>query len=139
MTVQFRDLRIREIAPASKASVMNDLKDMDGVWKAVSMVADGKEASRDFLNALVLTVKDGGFTVKTAEEDLAGTFKLNVKATPKTMDVEMKSGEERELFAVYEIEGDNMKVCYSPVTRPTEFSSAEDSKRILATYKRVSH
>jgi hypothetical protein len=53
------------------------------------------------------------------------------------MDVEMDEGDVKKFYAIYELKGDTLKICYDAAARPKEYSSEPDSHRILAVYKRV--
>jgi uncharacterized protein (TIGR03067 family) len=56
------------------------------------------------------------------------------------MDVKPVEGQNqgKTLLAIYELEGDDLKICFVESTkdRPTEFSADKDSGRVLHVYKR---
>jgi hypothetical protein len=43
----------------------------------------------------------------------------------------------KKFYAIYELKGDTLRICYGADARPKEYSSEADSNRILAVYKRV--
>ena len=92
-----------------------------------------------------LAIKDG----KATRTDLAtkkvvneGMLKLDPTAKPKAVDIMYTSGPVKGETdkAIYEIDGDTLKVCYSlepDAERPTEFASKPDGKVFVLSYKRV--
>ncbi len=128
MTVEFRNIRVREIGTASVASALDQ---MQGKWVGSEIIANGRPSNDPA--GIKLSIKGGRFEAVTPDHEINGALKINGKA----MDVIMDEGDIKTFYAIYEVSGDTMKVCYSSVTRPTEFSAPEDSKRILAVYKRT--
>ena len=131
MTVQFRDLRIRELGGSATTASVDGLELMQGKWVGSEIISNGRTS--DDPTGIKLSIKGGRFEAVTPDQEINGALKINGKA----MDVIMDEGDIKTFYAIYEVSGDTMKVCYSPVTRPTEFSAPEDSKRILAVYKRT--
>jgi uncharacterized protein (TIGR03067 family) len=129
MTVEFRDLRIRPLGAAAMAA------SLDGDWKGTQLVFNGEPAGADFLNDLEMNIKGKRFVVTTPERDMRGS--ISVDAVAGTMDVEMDEGDVKKFYAIYELKGDTLKICYDAAARPKEYSSEPDSHRILAVYKRV--
>ncbi len=128
MTVQFRNLRIRELGAASVASALDQ---MQGKWVASEITANGRAS--DDPAGIKLAIKGDRFEVETPDQTIKGALKI----TGKNMEVVMDDGDLKIFYAIFEMNGDTMKVCYSPISRPTEFSAGEDSKRILTVYKRA--
>lgn len=131
MTVQFRDLRIRELGGSSATASLAPLDQMQGKWVGAEVTVNGRAS--DEASGVKLTIKGDRFEAETPDQTIKGALKFNGPA----MEVVMDEGEVRTFFAIYEMGGDTMKVCYSPVSRPTEFTAPADSKRILAVYKRA--
>jgi uncharacterized protein (TIGR03067 family) len=77
------------------------------------------------------------------EDASEATFKIDPKAKPKALDITFTAGRFKgdTVLAIYEIDGDTLKVCYSTTEdgkgRPTEFDTKADSKAVFMTYKRV--
>ena len=130
MTVEFRNIRVREIGGSSATAAMGGLDLMQGRWVASEITANGRVS--DDAAGIKLAIKGDRFEVETPDQTIKGALKIS----GKNMEVVMDDGDLKIFYAIFEMNGDTMKVCYSPVTRPTEFSAAEDSKRILTVYKR---
>ncbi len=128
MTVEFRNIRVREIGAASVASALDQ---MQGKWVASEITANGRVS--DDPSGIKLAIKGDRFEVETPDQTMKGALKI----AGKNMEVVMDEGDLKLFYAIFEMSGDTMKVCYSPISRPTEFSAAEDSKRILTVYKRA--
>ena len=83
---------------------------------------------------------DGKYTVTTGTGVDKGSVKLDVKAKPKTMDINSTEGANKgkTFLAIYDLKDDTLKVCYdlSGKMRPSEFKTAEGSLLFLVTYKR---
>jgi uncharacterized protein (TIGR03067 family) len=69
-----------------------------------------------------------------------GTIKLDPAATPKAVNITYTGGllKGYTLPAIYEVDGDNLKVCFAwqSKERPTAFAGDPDGKTILVIYKR---
>jgi uncharacterized protein (TIGR03067 family) len=98
-----------------------DQKTIQGTWKVV-MIEDGGR-KRDVGDKKVsfgktkITFKDGERTLGD------GTFELDPTKKPKWIDVTQRGN---KMLGIYELEGDNLKVCYNEVPggeRSTEFVS----------------
>ncbi|HXT38674.1 MAG TPA: family 16 glycoside hydrolase [Candidatus Angelobacter sp.] len=135
MTVQFKDIRIKETAAANAAK--SDLEQLQGEWVPVEIVANGDKASQDALDDIRVKITGNRYSVESNNPS-QGTFKIVEGSAPKQMDVTGDDG--TELPAIYEVSGDTFKACYSinGASRPTEFKSAEGSDHVFAVYKRKS-
>lgn len=136
MKVQFRNLRVREIAGGAATTAAAAAPLLDGDWKGTHLVFNGQPAGADFLAELEMNVTGKRFVVTTPERDMRGSMTFDAAAG--TMDVEMDEGDVRKFYAIFELKGDTLKICYDASARPKEYSSEPDSQRILAIYKRVS-
>jgi uncharacterized protein (TIGR03067 family) len=130
MTVEFRDLRIRPLTGAAMSAA-----NLDGDWKGTQLVFNGNPADADFLKDLEMNITGKRFVVTTPDRDMRGSVKIDAGAG--TMDVEMDEGDVKKFYAIYELKGDTLRICYGADARPKEYSSEADSNRILAVYKRV--
>jgi uncharacterized protein (TIGR03067 family) len=131
MTVQFRDLRLKQSTAAA-----SDLDRMQGEWGIGELVANGAKIPADALASAKLKIKTNEYSLDGDSGSSHGTLKLGESASPKSMDATTDDG--TELAAIYEISGDTLKVCYAinGATRPKEFKSAEGSDHVLTIYKR---
>ena len=124
-----------------KADVEKELKKFQGTWTFASVEAGGKEAPAAEFKGMTVTFEGDKYTVKKGDEVIqAGTEKLDLSKSPKTIDVAMTEGPSKGtvMLGIYEIDGDTLKVCFDPEgkKRPTEFKSASGSQT-LVVHKRV--
>ncbi len=134
-----------DAAPAQDAK--KDLALLEGTWAMVSREFMGKKASDEEIKKLNTKVVFKGNTITIWSRD-AGTdeivseltFKLDPTTKPKSLDFTMTSGPTKgqTAVAIYELEGDSLKVCYAvgEAKRPTQFAAANDSEWVLLSYKR---
>jgi uncharacterized protein (TIGR03067 family) len=97
-----------------------ELKSLTGTWMAVSGEENGKEISKDDAKAFELTIKDGKYTLKImGKEQEQGTITVDPEKKPKTIDIDITSGDDKgkSQKGIYELDGDTLKVC---VARPEE-------------------
>jgi uncharacterized protein (TIGR03067 family) len=134
MTVQFRNLRIKLLSGPGVSG--SDLDRMQGDWGVGELVMNGEKISADALASAKLKIKASEYFLEGDHGSSHGTLKLGESDTPKLMDVSTDDG--TQLPAIYEIAGDNLKVCYAVngASRPKEFKSAEGSDHVFASYKR---
>ncbi|MBI1369929.1 MAG: TIGR03067 domain-containing protein [Planctomycetes bacterium] len=88
--------------------------------------------------------KDAKFKIAGGPEgeELAGTFKLDAAAKPKTVDLTMQrpgSDQPETMVGLYELDGDTLKLCVPNgpgEARPTEFKP-DGKQYAVITFKRV--
>jgi uncharacterized protein (TIGR03067 family) len=101
----------------------------DGVWVPQSVTRNGKEVPKDTIKSIKLIVKGTKFTIKTADKEFSGMFKLDESKTPVQIDVTSKTveGKDHKSVGIVKLEGDTLTVCSSQDAkkRPTEFTSPE--------------
>jgi RNA polymerase sigma factor (sigma-70 family) len=128
-------LRTQADEPAAKPeeNAKTDAESLQGEWAAKSVEIDGKDYTAQKAKSWTLTIdgdKVKGMT-KTGDEL---SFKLDATKKPKEIDL---AGERTELArkAIYELDGDTLKVCWSQdgTVRPTDFTSTSG---VLAVYER---
>ena len=106
-----------------------------GAWTAVSGESGGKNLPA--LRGYRMTFDDGKVTVRFAGETKQGTFKLDPKSTPKSIDLGLDGGTG---LGIYSLEGDTLKLCLAEggkVERPTKFTAEEGARTVLLTMKRA--
>lgn len=124
--------------------IRQDFERLTGTFRLASGMVDGKPVPEDVRKKTVLVTDHNKFTVSTGEEagtSAEGTFTIDPTKTPKTADSLQGSGPDKgkTVLGIYEIIDENHKrACWAPVgePRPTEFSSAPDSHRILQVWER---
>jgi uncharacterized protein (TIGR03067 family) len=70
------------------------------------------------------------------EPELRGTLKLDERSEPKHYDLTAPEGHSAP--AIYELDGDTMRVCVSGIgeERPTSFKTSPENEWSLVVYKR---
>ena len=121
--------------PASK----QDLKGLQGTWKLLSAMKDGKALPEDEVKKTTIVFKDDTFRFPELAEfatSREGTIKLDATKKPKQMDA--ISTEKEVMLGIYELDGDRYKVCFAPAgkPRPSEFASKPGSGQILQVWER---
>ena len=111
-----------------------------GTWAFESLEIDGKAVPPGVFKAARLTLKGNAFTQTGFGETARGTYKVDVRKTPRTIDITFGDGPQAGKTAqgVYELEGDTYKVCVSEVgrPRPTGLVSRPGSGHALEVLKR---
>jgi uncharacterized protein (TIGR03067 family) len=139
MTVQFKDIRIKNLGGESAAGGL--LKKLTGKWVPTEATYNGEPVGRETLDTVMLTIDGQNYTSKYRERTSEGTISIDESKTPATMDMLRKrsNGETQTIPAILEFKDDTLRVCYAygeNPTRPTEFKSEADSGRVVVTYKR---
>jgi uncharacterized protein (TIGR03067 family) len=124
-----------------------DVDALQGNWVVVGRQVLGKKATRKELEEVPTYVVIEGNQGRAWMEDKGkkgdmseGTIKIDPAAKPKAVDITYTRGLLKgwTVPAIYELDGDNLKVCFAWQTkdRPTEFAGDPDGKAILVIYKR---
>jgi uncharacterized protein (TIGR03067 family) len=122
-----------------------DLPRFAGTWRMAQAQMAGKMVAADALKGVTVKVDDASYQVTmdrdpTAEPVERGTFSLQPEAQPKAITLKVTAGQGagKTVLAIYEFEGDKLRVCYdlSGTKRPTEFKSEERTAHYLVTYER---
>lgn len=138
MTVQFKNIRIKTLtAPARSGNA----ETTDGTWEVAAMETNGEPISSGSSEGLKLKVEGGKYSVNRDGETDRGTFTLDATQSPKQMDIrpETGPGAGMTILAIYELNGDTMRVCYAlqdGTGRPQAFKTSPGSEQVMITYKR---
>jgi uncharacterized protein (TIGR03067 family) len=130
------------LAPDDRAS-------LQGVWIAQSIERDGKPIEIDGKPANADAGSQMRFTFdgdkllfggrKDGRED-RGNYTIDARKSPKWLDITMPN-HDGLLLGIYEIKGDELKVCvrheHSPGGRPAEFSTKPGSELFLYVFKKA--
>ncbi|MFL5340861.1 MAG: TIGR03067 domain-containing protein [Gemmataceae bacterium] len=109
-----------------------------GTWQVVSQTEQGVAKRADEIKGSTLVIdatgkwqalQDGVVAVK-------GAGKLDPSKSPKTADWTF-DGSDQVALAIYEVDGDTFKHCFSLTKRPTQFASKAGSTDIYMVLKRV--
>lgn len=116
----------------ARADDKEDKEKLQGEWSQVSFELNGK--SGKIPDAKYKFEGNNFYATSSSGGDGEGTFAIDSSKKPKRIDL---TGKGQLLKAIYELDGDTLKVCIGdpPSERPTEFKSAE--KVIVMTFKRV--
>lgn len=131
MTVQFRDLRLKQSTAAA-----SDLDRIQGEWKVKQLVLDGQTLDAATIVDAKLIIKGDTFKLDAAGQNESGTLQFDAQASPKTLEVSTQSGD--TIPAIYELSGSTLKICYAvnSAARPKEFKSTSGSDHVFVLYQR---
>jgi uncharacterized protein (TIGR03067 family) len=117
----------------------DDAKQLEGTWQVVESELAGKEFPLPKETRLIL--KDGTYTLRLGEKSDKGTYKVDPKKTPRTMNITGTEGPNKgkTYLTIYELKGDTLRVCYDlgGKDRPKEFSTKGSPLHYMVVYKRV--
>jgi RNA polymerase sigma factor (sigma-70 family) len=113
-------------------------KKLQGTWIAVTITENGKE--QEATGAQRMKFEGDTFALMQGDELHArGPFKLDTARTPMELDITFDYGKMsgKTGRAIFAWDGANLKFCgaIEPQERPTDFSSAADSGRLLLLLK----
>lgn len=112
---------------------------LNGAWNVIGLEQDGVKLPADQVNAMqmVLTMKDGKFTVKMGTNEIdKGSFKA---VDANGLDIESSQLKGKPILSIYKLEGDTLTVCYdlSGASRPKEYASKAGTQTLVEIYKRA--
>jgi len=119
-----------------KSDVEKELKKFQGTWTFESVEAGGKKLPADGFKGMTVVFKGDKYDVKSGDDVVeAATLKLDPSKSPKAFDVTVTDGPNKGkvMLAIYEFEGDALKVCFDPEgkKRPTEFKTGSGSETLV--------
>jgi uncharacterized protein (TIGR03067 family) len=128
-------------ADDKKDDAKDELKKFEGTWQLVSSEHDGEKAPAEEIKKAMpkavvkgdkVTLSAGGKTVMEAE------FTVDPTKKPKTIDSTATAGPDKgkKTLGIYELDGDNLKICFNEKERPKEFSAKKGSGNTMDTYTR---
>jgi uncharacterized protein (TIGR03067 family) len=128
------------ILQTGKCDDPKDSERVDGTWLGSKAELSGKPFPEELTRTIRITVEKGTYKVAHSGIVEEGTFKLDSSTRPKSLDMTGTNGQNKgkQLLAIYELDGDNLKVCYDLTgkNRPKEFKTTEGSQQYLVIYKR---
>ena len=125
------------LAEQEVESKRSDKELIQGTWKIVALEADGKQAPEDSFKQKRFLIEGDRFSSSGNSKGIR-PYRLDPVASPKTMDIP-GSVEGQFAKAIYEVEGDNLKLCFSQSTkldRPKNFETS-GTRYLCFTLKRV--
>ena len=117
---------------------------LQGLWQAVSLEANGKQAPEEEVKNFQLLFRDDKLVVKAKQEqDREYAYAIDQQASPKALDLIRGDGPtkgERTPCAIYELTGDKLVICIDEYgklgKRPTKFKTEADDGTSLFTLER---
>lgn len=140
------------VSSAAEPKPGDDLSALQGNWKLLQCECEGKAQMRaDDMKALTATYDKTDFYLYYTDLDKDGKTRvmkiahasvgLDPTTNPRGITFELAEGVKKgaRQHGIYEIAGNQLKLCYGQVTkaRPTEFKSAPGSGLILETWVRT--
>jgi len=120
----------------------DEIKKFQGTWNVVALEIEGSALTNSVFGGSKIVIEGNRFTTKAMGATYEGTFSINTECTPKSLDMNFTSGPEKGncSLGIYEIDGDNWKLCLtvSGRTRPVEFATSPKSGHALETLVRES-
>jgi uncharacterized protein (TIGR03067 family) len=116
----------------------DELKKMEGTWLLVSGESNGEKMPDDMVKTIKAVIKGNKLSIHFGDNMVfEGTMSVDPSKKPKTMDTISGKDKEMKGLAIYELDGDNFKICVgNKGERPKEFTAKKDSGCALYVYKR---
>ena len=130
---------------AAADKTANDAKELQGVWQAVRLEANGEARPDGEVKELQIVFKGNEvFAVKPEGEDPHLKFKVNPGKTPKTMDLTVMEGSDKGKTAagIYSLKDGRLQVCINifgqdTSQRPKEFKTQAGDGVVAGTFERA--
>jgi len=107
---------------------------------ATSGEINGKPASATDVKRLRFTFKGDKLLVRGFKDDMQEvecSYKIGTDKVPRQIDIVVR---EKTLAGIYQIKGDELKVCYenggNSKNRPTKFATNREEELVLIVFKR---
>jgi uncharacterized protein (TIGR03067 family) len=118
-----------------KANANEEAKKLQGDWKQLKMVLNGKETKEETAQQFAFRFEGSRFknsrNGKTISE---GTFTIDPSKRPPEMDLIEKDG--TKLFAVYSLAADTLTICFHEDVRPEILESKLGQRRLFVVLQR---
>ena len=101
-------------------AVQSELKRFEATWRFVSIEIEGMVLPEEAFKDDTLTLKGKQFSSTVRGKTNTGAFKIDPTMTPKTIDITMTDGSGKSVTqkGIYELDGDNQKICISAPGKP---------------------
>jgi uncharacterized protein (TIGR03067 family) len=109
-----------------------------GRWKLVEARRDGRPMPDTEVKKFTAVIEGDRLRIlRDGQEVEGGTFKLDSKTSPRSVDFAMGKDQAR-VEGIYELANDTFKLCYSRPgkPRPTTFDAAADSGQSFSHWQR---
>jgi uncharacterized protein (TIGR03067 family) len=123
------------------ANVNADKEALQGTWRPVSMLENGKSLPDDQIKNTTVKIENFNFTFTNGKDSHGGLYLIDPRKSPKTLDIAVTKGKEagKVYFAIYKFEDGKMIQCMevSNTNRPTEFTGDAGSGNLLEVWEKV--
>lgn len=138
MKVEFKNIRIKQTAGTAAA---DPLAELNGTWLVTATEANGEQVGKEEIAGITVKIANGKFTLNRSGTEDTGTFTVDATKSPKQMNIRPETGEGAgaNVPAIYECNGDSLRICYETepgADRPRSFSTSSGSGQLSVTYKR---
>ncbi len=114
---------------------------IEGRWQLLRAEQAGEAAPELVVRRTTLSLVAGKYAIWFAGEEMdSGTFETGGLAGALTLLLRGLRGPNagRTIPCIYQLRGDRLRICYGfNGTAPTDFATAANDQRYLATYQRV--
>lgn len=130
---------------AADDKVAEEDKKFAGTWVVTGMEVAGNKIPAEAINSqgeMTFTFKGKNYEQKAGDRLVEGGKQdLDPSKSPKQMDITVTDGETKgkKQLAIYEIDGDKIKICaadHDDPVRPTKFETKEGSKNMIFELKK---
>jgi len=120
------------------AAVKKELEQLKGNWVATSYLKDAKPAAEPDLKMMKLTADGDQVTFTKGKDARKSVYKLDPTQKPKALDIVMIDGPDKgkTLSGIYELTGDDFKICLAILDKPRPKEFAAKPETILETWKK---
>jgi len=111
----------------------NDLKDLEGSYKAVALVGAGKDAPPEIIAITTVKITGTDFAITIKDNTKTAKIKVDPKAKPAHIDISPNDGPEKgkTFHGIYKLEKGELTIAFTEKgDRPTEFK-AEGEVRLI--------
>lgn len=127
---------------AKDEAIKKDRKQIEGIWRVVSLTVDGNKSKADEATKLtVVNGPDGTWALLADGKELfKGVSSIDPTKKIKTIDFAITDAEGKSIqyLGIYQLGEKTRNLCFAPAAkgRPTEFASKSGSESIYATFDR---
>ena len=118
----------------------NDLDNLQGAWKIISLETDGQRMSDGVFASATISIHGDHFTSEGMGATYEGTVELDSKSQPKAFDLVFTEGHAQghRNLGIYKLAGDKWTICLATRgdKRPEKFATAPDTGLALETLER---
>jgi len=124
-------------ADAKEKAVKQEMEKLQGTWKVLKSIKEGKAASDDDLKDKQVVIAGDKLTGKGGKRDETASFTIDPEKKPATIDLTFEKAKPT-IQGIYELDKDTLKICVSlgKDKRPSEFKSTGNSGTSLLVLER---